>query len=252
MFGRRSARDSGCCKRPHLFRAAGSQHPRTCLQRRAGRAHVVDQHDREAVDPRTSAQCEHRGDVLPSRLGGEAGLRARRPRSFQRAAHGQTENAGELVRLVEAATPLPFPVQGNRHDDIGPTQDCGPMLLQQRSERARQRTARVVLQRVHDCAKRAVVVAERGAGGDVRPACAARIATMARLDRPPRWQRIPTDPTERRPRQPDRTPARVAHSGPERLFQRTLARRARRCPDDAEQAVDGMPEDARNARRGTG
>ena len=161
-------RDSGCCKRADLARAAARNTLRARLQRRARRRDVVDEHD-HFVAARSPARPETRGDARtrPPRWSA-ARPPAARPaaacaaRGEARSRRGHAEAAREVRGLIEAALVLPArgaaePEPRGRRPRAAGAATRG----HQSREPWRHRAAAVVLQRVHDLAQRAVVGADR-------------------------------------------------------------------------------------------
>ena len=70
----------------------------------------------------------------------------------------------QIGRLVEAALPSSRRVQRNRHGRAGADEHVGTPIAHEGRETRRQRAAGVVLERVHDGAKRALVRADGARG----------------------------------------------------------------------------------------
>ncbi len=179
--------------------------------------------------------------------GGQCRLCGGRADSPKEARHGQAQMPGEIGGLVETALTPSRWVQGNRHDGVGTVENPRAAFAHTRSERACDRSPRVVLQRVDDGSESAVVLADRTPSRDpARHSPASRATSGGQTDRA--RQRIAADLAKRRRERLDRSPALGADRSARRFVQRFAARRAGRCQQDGEQAVKKCPN-ARRARR---
>ena len=131
---RPSRHGSRGCKRADLRGSGIQQHPRARVQRRAGRAHVVDEDNRQR--PSTAARAAAR--TRRARWRG-AGRPADPPATASGAcapAHrraGKPEMPRQFARLIEAARALARSVQRHRNHEIGarraprlPPRACAP------------------------------------------------------------------------------------------------------------------------------
>jgi hypothetical protein len=238
-FWKRYGRDSGCCKRSHFPHATLFQHAGTSLERRACRAHVVHDDNAQAVEwsssPRENECLTNVGGPV---IGRQSSLRPRAALAFEDTPYRKAETGRELVSLVEAAAPSPAPVQWNWNDEVCAAEERTSMPEKQGAQWSGNGSPAVVLERVHDRAQRALVVANRPARGDVRPADPAQLTAVSLIDGPPREQRIRADPADRRPQRPNSVPATIADRGSEWIFEWPRARGARRSQDHGHQPVD--------------
>jgi hypothetical protein len=177
-------------------------------------------------------------DVGVPSLSREACLRSCVPPAPEHAADRKAEPGSELVSLVEAAPPPTAPMQGNRNGQIRAAENRSALPPEHGAQRSRHRSPAVVLECVHDCAQRPVVVADRPACSDVRPSYLAQLAAVIRGDRSPCPQGIAADPAERRVQDSNPGPATVAHGGVQRILERPPACGARRRQHDGQQPVD--------------
>jgi hypothetical protein len=98
-------RDSGCCEGSHFPRASRFQHPRTRLQRRPSRRHIIYEHD-DAIaydwlgSPRELEHAAHVAVTLRSGQGSLCGCSLHPPQRFH---DRQSKSPREIVRLIEAA-----------------------------------------------------------------------------------------------------------------------------------------------------
>ena len=229
--------DSRCRKRPHLRDPRLLQHPRARLERRAGRAHIVDQHDDRAGERGGGARRRRRRRARCDGAGRPAGRSASRVARTRRSAGDdrQAEVPREIGGLIESALAAARRVQRHRHDAGGAGEHVGAALAHQRAERPRQRSPSVVLQRVDDRAQRAVVGADRARAIDqprgVRRQRGQQASGM--LTSAPGRQRIAAAIAERRRERQDRAPA------------------ARRRPDRGSGASSGSSQAAQAGARTT-
>jgi hypothetical protein len=161
--------DSGRRKRSYFGHTTLLQHPRARVERRAGGAHIVHQHDNGSGErARVSRGRERVADVSVTPRCGKAGLRGRRAKALQRLKDRETERSCEVGGLIESALAAPGRMERDRYGMRRGCQDVRPALAHQRAEGAGQRAATVVFQRVDDGAKRAVVRADRAGAIDTR------------------------------------------------------------------------------------
>jgi hypothetical protein len=142
------------------------------------------------------------------------------------------------VGLVEATAPLPGPVQRNWNDEVCAAEERTSMPQKQVAQWSGNRSPAVVLERVHHRAQRALVVANRPARSDVRPAYPADLTAISLVDGPPREQWIRADAAEGWLQRPNSVPAPIAYRAREWMIERACARGARRSQNDGHQPVD--------------
>ena len=222
-------------QRAHLACAGLFEHARARIERGRGGHDVVDEHEHPVLDPAAACRAAHpRGDgegaadVSPPLGRREPGLRRACGAPARARCHRHAQRARKIGRLIEAAVqPLPR-VQRHRHDRIAAIQHGPACIPQQRAERARERPAAVVFERVDDRAQLALVVTGDGAGVERRWATAAgRAAFSGGADGAPRRQRLATDAARRRQRRADAQPARRTHRALERTIEHGVAGGAR-------------------------
>lgn len=238
-YWRRFGRDSGCCERSYFPHASLSQHAGTSLQRRSCRAHVVHDDNAQAAEwSRSPREDEGPTNVGAPVIGRQACLRPGVAPAFEDAPHRKAETGRELVGLVEAAAPLPAPVQRNWNHEVRAEEERTSMPEQQVAQWSGNRSPAVVFERVHHRAQRALVVANRPARGDVWPAYPAQLTAISLVDGPPRAQRIRADAADRRLQRPNPVPATIAYRGSDRVIERPCARGARGSQDHGQQPVE--------------
>lgn len=170
--------------------------------------------------------------------GGQIRLPGGRAGPAKRVDDRDAEVAREIRRLIEAAMPAPGRVKRNRHGAGGAVEQRRPALTHERRQRPGERTARVVFQRVHDCAERTGVLAN-GAGA-IDGGCA---SAAARADRErqgtlaPRRQRIAAAVADGRRDGNDAGPAGGADRTGGRSVEQLAAGRARRREQHGEDGV---------------
>jgi len=149
----------------------------------------------------------------------------------------------EVRGLIESSPPLLRCMQRNGDHASRAAQNVAASGTQQRAEWTRQRTAPLVLQRMDDCPKRAVVVAE-GARPIDKPARppASRALLQRRTDRTPPGERVATLVAQRRRQRTNRFPAGKADRALGRMLEQFAARRAGRRHDDGQQGVEAEPQ----------
>ena len=200
MSSPRSSGDSRDGKRANLSRAGVDEHPGARLQRRARRAHIVDQYDHEPVHVGARSQRERSLHVGLARVSGK--VRLRRPSRV--CASGCRGSGGQMARdlggLIETARPFSRSMQRNRHCRIRARQRGDAAHGQKPSKRTRQRSSPVILQRVDDGAERPVVLADGAActSRHARPRRHRGQVTAFDLVNSPRRQGIAADVAERR------------------------------------------------------
>jgi len=177
--------------------------------------------------------------------GGKPCLRRRRADPPQRLVDGQAVRAQpprKVERLVESPGAPPGRMQGNRDEAVGVPEQFRAPAPHQAGQRLCQRTAPVVLQRVDDGAKCAVVGAGReGAIDEAVSAAASRAARHRHADDAPRRQRIAAAFAERGSQRPDGLPAGVTDRPARRVFEELVAGRAGRREDDREDGIAKGP-----------
>ena len=159
--------------------------------------------------------------------------------------HRPLEVARDFFGLVEAPSPQPSRVKGNRHDGIGVEQQIAALRSHQGGEIRSDRAPAFVFQGMDDRPKRAFVVPGRAAPVDV-PSRSPASGAGAPLERrhPPRRQRVAAQPAGRRGNQTDPIPTSITHGAVEWMDQDGLASRAARREQQREQAVDGRSDSA--------
>ena len=179
-------------------------------------------------------------DVPQPGVSGEIGLGARVPAANERAADRDFQVAGKVECLVETPMPAPAPVQGHRHDAVGPGEDIGAAQPHQPAERRSERSPPVVLERLQDRSQRPLVSPNRAPRRDVR---SLQPAVRTRLGRhSPGQQRIAAHRAERRRNRPYCLPAVIAHDTQAGSRERTFAGGAERRKQDRQKAVGQRPD----------
>jgi len=162
----------------------------------------------------------------------------RRPHAPEDVCGGNREITGNFCRLVESARPLPRSMKRNRDGDVGAREDGGAVTREQRGQWPRKRLPSIVLERVHDVPKRAIVVADRPAPSQVmRSPSASRTRAAIDTDAAPRRQRIAADVAEWRSEMPDALPAGSADGATRGFVEGCFARSANRGENDRQERV---------------
>ena len=162
VAGRAAADDSGSCERPHFGRSRSFQHTRARFKRRPRCAHIVHEHDDRAVHRSAVARERERvAHVAVPLCGRESGLSGGRADALQRGDRRQTEATREIGRLVESSLAQSRGVQRHRDRAARGVENVRPPHAHQICQRPGERSAPFVFHRVHDCAQRAVVGADR-------------------------------------------------------------------------------------------
>jgi len=183
------------------------------------------------------------GDVATALQRRQAGLRGCGANARQ-CVNDRTAKLPRKVRsLIESSPPPLRGVQRNGDHTGHAAQNVAASGTQQRAERTRQRTAPLVLQRMDDCPKRAVVIAE-GTRPIDKPARApaSRALLQRRADGTPPGQRVATLVAQRRRQRANRFPAGKADRAVGRMLEQFAARRAGRRHDDGQQGVEAEPQ----------
>jgi len=161
--------DSSRGKRSYLGHATRLQRPGARVERRAGGAHIVHQHDNGSVErSRVPRGRERVADVSVTPCRRQADLSGRRANAPQRLHDRETERSCQVGSLIESALAAPGRVERDRDRAGRAGEDVRPAFAHQRGEWGGQRAAAVVFQRVDDGAKRAVVGADRAGAIDSR------------------------------------------------------------------------------------
>ena len=242
--------DSRCRKRAHLRDPRLLQHPRARLQRRARRAHVVDQHDgrcrRAAAAARVDANASR--TLRWRRRGRQAGLRRRRADAPERRGTPATPRCrARSAAWLKPRCAAPRRVERHRDDGVGALR-AGPrrarasarpaaapaIAVRRTSARGRSRAARRRTRR-----SRARV--DRRGGGAPAP----RAPRQRHADRAPGRQRIAAAVAERRREREDRAPARGADRTARRVIEQLAAGRAGRREDDRQRGRRSANADRR-------
>lgn len=156
---------------------------------------------------------------------------------------------GKVGRLVEPARPMPRPMERDRHGRVRAQQDVSAPLAHERRQPARNRPARIVLERVNHRSQRAVVDPDRPGPIDLPHGALAPIAARARLiDRVRGRQRIAARVAEGRCKRENRLPARPADWAARRLLEGFGASHASRSEEHRHQGI-GDRSDAPGAFR---
>ncbi len=238
-----SRHDASRHERPHFRDAARLQDACAGFKCRPRRAHIVDQHHDRAAKPRGGPRAgegvAHVAMTLGSR---QAGLRGGCLDASQGVTDGKAQAPCQVARLVEAALAASRRVQRHRHHPCGALQDLGTSFAHQRGKRDCQRSAAVVLQRVHDGAQHAVVDPHRTGTADGRgkaPATAAALRGERR--RTPRAERVAAAIAQRRRQWQDCPPARGTHGAGGGVLERALAHRAERRQNNGKERIEECP-----------
>ncbi len=253
MSGRRSRRDSRCCKRPHLPRPRPHQRPPTRLQRRSGRPHVVHEEDGGAGgDGRWRADPEGLLDVGVALSRWQIRLRRRVPAADEGMPDREAEAARQIRCLVEATPPAAAPMQRHRDDEVGPREEGVTVHPHEEAEPGSDRPAPLILERLQHGAERVVVFTNGPRDSDRAAAPAAPRTSAASAGRAPaagrlgdgrRPQRVAASVAERWRQRPDAAPAGLADGGPRRARQRARARGAQRRDGHGQHRVHKGPHD---------
>jgi len=215
------------------------ERPRARFKRRAGRAHIIYEHDDPIPQQAGVAggrKCVTDVDVTASCR--QVGLRRGCPDASERAHHRQSEATCQIVGLIEAARPASRRVERNRYDCIGAFEDVVSPRAHERGERTGERPPAVVLEGVHDRAKRAIVGAHGARPGHLAPrASTSRARCQRYADRAPAGKRIAARVANRRRERQDRGPAVAAHRPLYRVLERAAACGAARRKEHREQCV---------------
>tara|TARA_Y100000294_G_scaffold73802_1_gene69585 strand:+ start:1224 stop:1793 length:570 start_codon:yes stop_codon:yes gene_type:complete len=150
----------------------------------------------------------------------------------------QAKMRGQFGGLVEAAAVLSAPVQRDRHGQIRLRQEILGVPLHELRQWSGKRPAAVVLERVHDRAKRSLVWPDRSSAVErPRDATTSDTPLRAAADGAPRRQRIPAPPAERWGEGGDGRPALRADGAAGRLGQQAVAGRTARGDQRSEEGV---------------
>lgn len=97
-------RDSGCCKRANLPRSILFEHPRAGIERRPGRAHIVNEHDDTSQSQTTVfAWCKCALHIAVAFPGGKIGLRRRLTNAAECGDDRKTDMTCEVFCLIKSA-----------------------------------------------------------------------------------------------------------------------------------------------------
>jgi hypothetical protein len=228
------------CQCAHLRHTRLLQFPRARLQRRSSRAHIVHQDDNLAANVACGRRCRERiANIAVTLRRRKTGLGRRGTHAPEGRHNAQTQMAGEIRRLVEAALSPARRVERHWDGARHVAEDVAAVLAHQRGQRPGERSAAFVLERMDDRSQGALVAANRS--GPVDEPCGSptpRAARERHADRPPGGQRIPTAVAERRRERQDRSPAPWADRTACRLVERLFARRAGRRQHDRQHGVE--------------
>jgi hypothetical protein len=108
-------------------------------------------------DTATPGEPEGGPDVGIAAGGGKRGLRRAVTDATQNSPHRQTELAREVVGLIESALHRPERMERDRNHRIGAREEVAPGLAQQGRKRRGEHAPPLVLERVDNPAKRAVI-----------------------------------------------------------------------------------------------
>jgi hypothetical protein len=172
--------------------------------------------------------------------GGQIGLRGGRADAPHGGDDWKLQEAGEILRLVEAALAPARRVERDRNNTGGALEEIGAADAHQPRQRPGQRSASLVFESVDDSPQRPVM----GANGarlvdEARSATAARASRQRHADRTPGRQGIAAPIAERGCQRQNRRPARRADWTARRLFEQTVAGGAGWRQDDGENGVEG-------------
>ena len=177
--------------------------------------HIVDQHDDQLVHRDTRAHRERAPHVCLAPVSGQVRLRRGSANPHERIDERQTEMPRQFPCLVESTRALARGMQGNGNDGIRTVEDINSGCTHPLGEPARNAGAPVVLQGVHDRAKRLFVWTDRSCERNVR-----------RKTNGPEWRK-------RR----DRAPAAAADRASGGFVERRPARGANGREQDRDEAV---------------
>jgi hypothetical protein len=156
---RESTHDAGGGQGSDFSNAFLFQHARARFERRARRAHVVNQHDRRVPErPARTGDRESVTHIPMTPCGGQPGLRGRRAHALQRGDRRQADVARQVRCLIESA------LAATRVSGTGPVHapSASPPRVHQRPADGPV-SATFVLEGVNDAAGAKVVGADRGA-----------------------------------------------------------------------------------------
>ncbi len=241
--GPATSRNARRRQRAHLPDTLLFERPRARLERRARRAHIVDEQDRPSTKL-CSGPRGHEGstDVAMPASGGQSGLGRRRTDTAKSRADRQAQMLREVGRLIETARAAARWMKRNRHGRVGAVEKVRTAFAHQHRQRHRQRSAALVFQRMHDRAQRSLVEAHGTRSIDVTCGAATAGAPRERAtDRAPCRERIPTGVTQRWGEGKDGTPARRTDRPARRLLQCVAADGTWRRDQHGEKRVDHGP-----------
>ena len=240
MCSRLSCHDSRRRKRAHLARPRLVERAGTRLEGRSCGTDIIDEHDDGSGEAAGRSPRPKRGaDVPVAARGCQRCLRHRRPHALERMDNGQSQSTREIVCLVETALTAPGRMERHRNDGLSALQNRPALFTHARGKRHGKRPPPVVLERVHNRAKRAGVLTNSPAPRDSRlDPPAARTTGPAQGDDAPGRQRIAADVAERRGERANRRPADGTNRALCRVVQKGAAGGAGRREEDTEKSID--------------
>ena len=176
---------------------------------------------------RPASERESAADVAMAGLGVEVGLRTRMPRASKRvhdrdAPRVPGKSAGDVVRLIEPARPLPPRVQRHGHQQRARTDQIACITCQKPRERGGQPPALVVLHRVNEIAQHVLVPSD---GATARQGA---VAGRARMTPASGRHRLAASIAQRWRERAKVPPARVTRRRSRRRIEHGMARDAQR------------------------
>ena len=254
MCSARLGHDSGCCKGANLACPGVLECARAGVQRRASRAHVVDQDNNPPREcPAVPAHRKCASDVAVAFCCGQVGLHPSPAHAPQRGDNRQPDVAGKILGLIEAAFPASGGMERNRNGDLRAVGHIDATRSHEAPERLCQRPSPVVLERVNDCSKDAFIRTDRARAVDRtrHPPATGTPRERCAQDAPGR-ERIAAPIAKRWCERKNRVPA-VGADGTERgAMQQVGARRALGSEQYCQHRVREPPHGSRSQRRAGG
>ncbi len=242
----RSRCDSRSRQRADVQRSGFPQYPRARVERRARRAHVVDEDNPQPAKIAAPSKRERASHVRVAFRRRQIRLRLRRARAAECLDNRQLEISRELERLVESTRAAAPAMEWNGYDDRCLGKDVHARLSHAAPERTRKRAATRILHRVQNRAQRSLVRTDRAAARDCRwPTPAAGTLSRCEAEDPPRRQRISTRRANRRDERRDCVPAGGTDRAAGWMGERCVAGRARRREHDGKETVRYRGNDRR-------
>jgi len=236
---RQSTDHAGSRQSPHFGDSRRLQHARTCVQRRACRADIVDEQDTRSHECRCRrSDCERVAHVSVTPAGGQTCLRGSRPHATERCDDRDVHLTREIRGLVEPAVPPAGRMERHRYHARGAGQGVGSPLAHQSAQRAGERSPSFIFERVYDRAQRRVVRADGSRAVDrPAPSPAPGAASLRHAHGTPCRQRVAAAIAQRWSERHNRSPASFAHRPTSGMNERPVAGGASGREDDGKDGV---------------